>query len=219
MAIPREIGVKVCLLLSLTFLAIGAKSIPHNGVRRGLVGETIFDVMKYGAKADGRFDNAQAFIKAWKAACESTGPAKVVIPKGDFVAGEVVFQGPCTAPKPITIEIQGNVLASTDVSAYTSGSWIMLEEIDGLVINGGGTINGRGKSSWQFAGANNEGPLLPVSLTFKKVKNSEMHDVNFVDSMGFHSKVADSENIKISKLKISAPGDSPNGRHAHKLFY
>lgn len=78
------------------------------------------------------------------------------------MAGEVVFQGPCTAPKPITIEIQGNVLASTDVSAYTSGSWIMLEEIDGLVINGGGTINGRGKSSWQFAGANNEGPLLPV---------------------------------------------------------
>lgn len=57
--------------------------------------------------------------------------------------------------------------------------------------------------------------FLVQSLTFKKVKNSEMHDVNFVDSMGFHSKVADSENIKISKLKISAPGDSPNTDGMH----
>lgn len=215
MAVPREIGVKTCLLLSLALLTIGAKSTPLNGVRRGLVGETIFDVMKYGAKADGRFDNAEAFIDAWKAACKSTEPAKVVIPMGDFVAGEVIFQGPCTAPKPITIEIQGNVLASTDLSAYASGSWIKLDEIDGLVITGGGTINGRGKSSWQFAGGHNEGTLLPVSLTFEKVKNSEMHDVNFVDSMGFHSKVTDSENIKISKLNISAPEDSPNTDGMH----
>ncbi|CAI9761477.1 unnamed protein product [Fraxinus pennsylvanica] len=215
MAAPREIAVKTCLLLCLALLAIGAKSTPLNGVRRGLVGETIFDVMKYGAKADGRFDNAQAFIHAWNAACKSTGPAKVVIPKGDFVAGNVIFQGPCSATKPITIEILGNVLASTDLSAYPSGSWIKLDEIDGLVITGGGTINGRGKSLWQFAGSHNEGTLLPVSLVFEKIKNSEMHDVNFVDSMGFHSKVTDSENIKISKLNISAPDDSPNTDGMH----
>ncbi|KAL2507624.1 exopolygalacturonase-like [Forsythia ovata] len=162
MAVPREYGIKICLLLGLALLTIGAEPAPSDGVRRGLVGETIFDVSKYGAKADGKFDNSQAFIDTWNAACKSTGSAKVVIPKGEFVAGEVVFQGPCTAAKPITIEIQGNVLASTDISVYTSGTWIKLNEIEGIIVNGGGTINGRGKSSWKFGGGNNDGPLLPV---------------------------------------------------------
>ncbi|KAL2485759.1 Exopolygalacturonase [Abeliophyllum distichum] len=215
MAVPRECGIKICLLLGLALLTIGVESTPSDGVRRGLVGETIFDVSKYGAKADGKSDNSQAFIDAWNAACKSTGSAKVVIPKGDFVAGEIVFQGPCTADKPITIEIQGNVLASTDISVYSSGIWIMLNEIDGLVVNGGGTINGRGKSSWKSGGGNDDGSLLPVSLVFEKVTNSEMHNLNFVDSMGFHLKVTDSDTITISNVKISAPGDSPNTDGIH----
>ncbi|KAG8389516.1 hypothetical protein BUALT_Bualt02G0237500 [Buddleja alternifolia] len=175
--------------------------------------EAVFDVMKYGAKANGRADDGTAFIKAWRAACDSEGLAKVVIPPGTYMAGEVVFSGPCKAQAPITIEIQGNLSANTDPSSYTQGAWIMVERVENVVVTGGGTINGNGKESWKYAGG--DGPPLSVSIVFQTVGFCEMHDLNFVDSMGFHIKVTDSHDVALSNLKITAPGKSPNTDGIH----
>ncbi|KAL0418856.1 UNVERIFIED_CONTAM: Exopolygalacturonase [Sesamum radiatum] len=184
----RTVG--ACLVLGIACL------LELSGVRcdqllhppRRLGGEAVFDVTKFGAVADGSTDNAIALIRAWKAACNSNGAAKLLIPRGEFAAGEVLFVGPCRARKPITIEIQGNLLAYEDPSAYTGGAWIMLEKVDGAVLKGGGTINGRGKMLWQYADTK-DGPPLPVT-----VQNAQMSNLKFVDSMGFHLKVTDSSN-------------------------
>ncbi|KAL2535522.1 Exopolygalacturonase [Forsythia ovata] len=210
---PR--GFKSCFLLGLAILSIGAECAPP-AAPSGLGRETIFDVTKYGAKPDGRKENSMAFIRAWNAACKSSGPARLLVPQGDFVSAEMILQGPCTAAKPITIEIKGNLLASTDPSLFTSEGWITLDAIDGLVVTGGGTINGRGEAAWKLMGSKNEGgPLLPVSLLYKKVTNAVMHHVNFVNSKGFHSKVTDSSNVAFSFIKITAPGKSPNTDGCH----
>ncbi|EYU29688.1 hypothetical protein MIMGU_mgv1a0127361mg, partial [Erythranthe guttata] len=157
----REI-LHACLVLGLLALinVVRCDNYPDFQSRRSLIGETIFDVTKFGAKGDGITDDAMAIIKAWRAACTTVGAAKVLIPRGDFVAGEVVMAGPCTAQKPITIEIQGNLLAYDDMSVYTRGAWIMIEKVDGLVVTGGGTINGRGKEVWQYFTKGS--PPLPV---------------------------------------------------------
>ncbi|GFP80633.1 polygalacturonase [Phtheirospermum japonicum] len=180
---------------------------------RGLIGEAVFDVTKFGAKADGRTDSAMSFIKAWATACHTVGPAKVLIPKGQFVASEVVFAGPCLANKPIVIEIQGNVMAYDDLSSYSGGAWIMVQRVDGVVITGGGTLNGRGEAAWPYNSKG--GPSLPVSLVLQTVQNAQLNFLNFVDSMGFHLKVTDSNDITVSNLKIQAPAQSPNTDGIH----
>lgn len=112
----------------------------------------------------------QSLIQAWNAACKSTCamPPKLLIPPGNFSAGEVVFVGPCTAPKPITIEVQGTLLGDTDLSLYTQNTWISFEHIDGLELKGSGTFNGQGEASWKYAGdggSHSDGGHLPdVSL-------------------------------------------------------
>ncbi|GER34696.1 pectin lyase-like superfamily protein [Striga asiatica] len=200
------------LCASILFTINGVRCDPVH-THRGLIGEAVFDVTKFGAKADGRTDNAMSIIRAWQAACRSVGPAKVLIPRGQFVASEIIFAGPCVARKPIVIEIQGNVLAYDDLSSYSSGAWIMVQKVDGILITGGGTINGRGREAWQYNSQG--GPLLPVSMVFQTVQNGQINFLNFVDSMGFHLKVTDSTNIIVSNLKIQAPAASPNTDGIH----
>lgn len=93
----------------------------------------------------------QAFIKTWVAACRGDykGPTKVVIPKGTFLTGPVIFQGPCTSSnEPIIVEVHGNVKASTDLSEYSSPEWFTFEMVDGLIVTGDGVFDGQGQSTW-----------------------------------------------------------------------
>ncbi|KAL2239006.1 UNVERIFIED_CONTAM: Exopolygalacturonase [Sesamum indicum] len=157
MAIPA--GTRLILLLGIAcFITINGVVANPLGARRSLLGGAIFDITKFEAKADGITDNAIPIIRAWKAACESRGAAKVVIPRGNFMAGEIVLGGPCVGQT--TVEIQGTLLANPDPSAYTGGSWIMLQRVDNVVVTGGGTINGQGKNVWQYAGG--DSPLSVV---------------------------------------------------------
>nr|GMD68906.1 exopolygalacturonase clone GBGE184-like [Ipomoea batatas] len=202
-------AIKVGLLLFLvctTLIPIG----------RGLP-ETVIDVTKFGAKPNGKGDSTMAMMRAWNKACHSPGPAKLLIPRGKFKTGETVFQGPCTASKRMTVEIQGTLIADNDLSAYTSFYWIMFEHVDNVVVTGGGTINGRGEAVWKFDAGEKiqNAPLLPVSLVFQGVRNSALHHLNFVNSKGFHLKVTDSSGINVSNLRITAPGNSPNTDGIH----
>ncbi|KAK6120177.1 hypothetical protein DH2020_046083 [Rehmannia glutinosa] len=216
MANPRanisRVIIGACFLLG-CLMTINGVDCSRVHARRILqqAGETVFDVMNYGAKADGKTDDALAFIKAWKAACGSNGPAKVVI-NGQFLAGEVVFSGPCANKQTITIEIQGNVSASTDPSAYSHGAWILIQHTSNVEVTGGGTINGHGQDVWEYAGGDT---VLPVSLVFQGVANCKMNNLNFVDSMGFHTKVTDSHDVTVFNLTITAPVTSPNTDGLH----
>ncbi|XP_031120742.1 exopolygalacturonase clone GBGE184-like [Ipomoea triloba] len=208
-----EIKAGIFVILGIALLSTGVECIP----RRGLSAATVFDITSFGAKPGGKKDSALAMIRTWNKACESTEAAKVVIPEGEFRAGEVVFQGPCTAPKPIVIEIQGTLLADTDLSVFTSNYWVSIEHVDGVEVTGGGTFNGRGEDVWQFDADEKikNAPLLPVSLVFQNANHSSIHGIKFVNSKGFHMKVSDCSEFSVSKLHISAPGNSPNTDGVH----
>ncbi|KAL8548746.1 hypothetical protein ACS0TY_007854 [Phlomoides rotata] len=165
--------------------------------------ETVFDIMSYDAKADGQTDDAMAFIQAFREACDATGPTRVTVPVGKvFSMSEIVFQGPCNAGPTITIEINGNLSA------------LLIDKVDGIKVTGHGTFNGHGQSVWQYADGT-ETNRLPVSLLFQEVHNSEISNLNFIDSMGFHTKVTDSINVLITNLTITAPDNSPNTDGIH----
>ncbi|MCI05512.1 polygalacturonase, partial [Trifolium medium] len=59
------------------------------------------------------------------------------------------FSGPCLTPGPVTIQVVGTVLATTDISEYENSEWLMFQHIEGLKLIGGGTFDGQGQSSWE----------------------------------------------------------------------
>lgn len=89
----------------------------------------------------------QAFLDTWKDACSYSGDSWFVVPEGEFLLGEVEFEGPCT--KGIQVEIRGTVKAVKDPSKYSEKSWIMFRHVDGLNISGGGTLDGQGELAWE----------------------------------------------------------------------
>ncbi|KAK4492599.1 hypothetical protein RD792_003421 [Penstemon davidsonii] len=206
--------IRACLVLGMVcILTINRVQCVPVGARRLLAGETVFDVVKnFGAKGDGRTDNTDSINTGWNKVCKTvTGPARLVIPPGNYVAGELVWQGPCTA-KPMTVEIQGNLLATSDPSAYQGKAWISVERVDDVIVTGGGTINGRGKAMWQYA---NDESHLPTSFQFQTVGFGKLYNINFLDSMGFHTKVTDSHDVLVWNLTITAPATSPNTDGIH----
>ncbi|TQE00335.1 hypothetical protein C1H46_014062 [Malus baccata] len=125
--------------------------LPGGGIP-GLPGGTEEESYDDGEKIDD--PNGLAFIRTWVAACRGNykGPTKVVIPKGTFLTGPVVFQGPCnSSTEPIVVEVQGYVKASTDLSQYSSPEWFSFELVDGLIVTGDGTFDGQG--TWTTSGS------------------------------------------------------------------
>nr|XP_004306136.2 PREDICTED: exopolygalacturonase-like [Fragaria vesca subsp. vesca] len=168
-----------------------------------------FNVMDYGAVEGGVTDNSQAFLKAWKDACQWKGRAKVLIPRGIFKLFPVVFSGPCNGP--IAFLIMGTLRASTDPSTFNSENWINFRYLEQLTLAGGGTLDGQGSLVWPHNNCNN-GPCraLPISLSFYFVTNATVAHLRSYNSKMAHIKVYGCNKMDFTKLRLSAPGDSPN---------
>lgn len=65
------------------------------------------------------------------------------------MTGEIIFTGPCTAA-PITVEIQGTMLGTSDVSMYSQNQWISIERVNNVIVTGPGTLDGLGESAWKL---------------------------------------------------------------------
>ncbi|AQK82090.1 Pectin lyase-like superfamily protein [Zea mays] len=65
-----------------------------------------FDITKLGASGNGKIDNTKAVQEAWASACGDTGKQTILIPKGDFLVGQLNFTGPCKGD--VTIHVDGN---------------------------------------------------------------------------------------------------------------
>ncbi|XP_021763214.1 exopolygalacturonase clone GBGE184-like [Chenopodium quinoa] len=183
----------------------------------------VFDITKHGATPgaaddtddEGESANSLAFIQAWKAACGGIGATRVLIPKGIFVTGPVIFAGPCKAK--VTVEIQGNVLANTDISLYSEPHVIMFENVEGVTLTGTGVVDGQGAKHWQSndCSKNSNCAALPTSIKFHRVNNSVIEGVQSVNPMFFHMFVSNCHNVTIRNVKIAAPFNSPNTDGIH----
>lgn len=226
MSSAGRFAVKVLLLLGLPLLMLEAEATFRRGLgakpdgdnEGGDSGQKVFSIDSYGATADGDTNNEQAFMKAWVAACKSSSPARLVIPKGTYVTGPVIFEGPCESE--ITVDVQGTVKATTDISDYSEQKWFLFQSITGLTVTGGGTFDGQGESAWKYndCKSNSNCELLPTSLTFMHVKNAEISGITSLNSKSFHLHVTLSDNIKVHDITVTAPEDSPNTDGLHVSF-
>ncbi|KAI9196915.1 hypothetical protein LWI28_028058 [Acer negundo] len=166
----------------------------------------VFDVTKYGAIPNSRTAYTQAFARAWSDACKWNGKSRVLVPAGEYMLGSITFIGPCK--NPISFNLKGTLKAPSNPSVMMKDQWISFRYVTGLVINGGGTFDGNGVSSWKSVTPNSN--PLPISIKFEFVKNAKINHITSLNSKNAHISIFGCDNLQFNKVRITAPGDSPN---------
>ncbi|KAK4799189.1 hypothetical protein SAY86_024554 [Trapa natans] len=174
----------------------------------------VFDVTKYGAKADGVTSIEQAMMSTWKKACASTSPSKIIIPKGTFALTKVKFQGPCKSH--VEIQLQGTLKAPAHITTKSEG-WVTFEHIDKFTLGGSGTFDGQGKAAWKLNDCHKsiKCTFYLMNLRFNFVSNAIIRDITSLDSKNFHVNVLGCKNITFLNLNVIAPENSPNTNGIH----
>ncbi|CAA6653644.1 unnamed protein product [Spirodela intermedia] len=193
-----------------------------NERRRSTLGSarTVVNVKDFGARGDGSSDDTKAFAAAWKAACSSSAPVTVLVPEGKaYRLKPITFSGPCKSP--ITVAIKGTILASGRMSDWDGADrrlWMLFDKVDGLRVEGGGTIDGNGQVWWKVScKVDSAQPCkgAPTALTFQSCRGLTVTDLKFKNSQQMHVTFSKCANVRISQLTISAPGNSPNTDGIH----
>ncbi|KAF7825315.1 exopolygalacturonase-like [Senna tora] len=122
----------------------------------------------------------------------------------------VIFEGPCIGC--MDFQIKGVLKASTDPSFIFVENWINFRYVHNLAIFGGGQLDGQGQVAWPYNGChkNPNCRLLSTSMRFDFITNGIVHDIKSINSKSGHFILFGCENINMTKVKISAPSDSPN---------
>ncbi|XP_004500601.2 probable polygalacturonase At3g15720 [Cicer arietinum] len=174
-----------------------------------------FNVITYGAIGDGNTDDTNAFVKAWNDVCSTNlGTPTLIIPENKtFVLQQVLFQGPCKSAT-VTIKLQGTINAPNFSKASKwkvdgGGKWLKFSHINGLVVNGGGQINGQGEGWWKKFPKNRESKR-PTALQFIGCQNLTVSNLTHINSAKNHISITSCQGVSISNLHIVAPGNSPN---------
>ncbi|CAN0917359.1 unnamed protein product [Linum grandiflorum] len=179
----------------------------------------IVNVDKFGARADGRSDDTQAFGNAWKAACSSTGPTLFVVPKNKvYTLKPITFSGPC--PANLILKIFGTIKASQNMNDYQNDRkhWIRFESLQNFRVRGGGTIDGNGHVWWQNScKVNHKLPCqnAPTGVTFYECNNLIVSNLRFQNSQKMHVSFEKCLNVRVLHLLVTAPGNSPNTDGIH----
>ncbi|XP_015878509.2 probable polygalacturonase At3g15720 [Ziziphus jujuba] len=172
-------------------------------LRAGLQSNSL-NVMDYGAVGDGQTDDSPAFLKAWGDLCgASEGTATLNIPKEKtFLLKPLTFSGPCNSSN-INFQIEGKLVAPNMGSwSGDKSMWISFDHVEGLVVNGGGSIDGQGSAWWNACG--NE------ALHFNQCHGLHLSDLSHLDSPKNHISLKSCNNVHIVNLHVTAPKESPN---------
>ncbi|KAL2529887.1 Pectin lyase-like superfamily protein [Forsythia ovata] len=172
-----------------------------------------YSVVGFGAKGDGRTDSTLAFLRAWIAACSSTRPTILSVPRGTFLIKSVTFTGPCR--NSIQFAIQGKLVAPDNYYAIgNSGYWIQFYKVSRLSIIGG-TIDAKGASFWSCRRHGQSCPQGARSISLQWCNNVLVRGLTSYNSQIMHISINRSTNVKIQNVNINAPSGSPNTDGIH----
>ncbi|KAA3482996.1 polygalacturonase [Gossypium australe] len=198
---------------------------------------TVFNVLDFGAKGDGKSDDTKAFQDTWAAACKVEASTVVVPAEFVFLVGPISFSGPyCQAN--IVFQLDGTIIAPTDARPWGKGllQWLEFTKLKGIAIQGKGIIDGRGSGWWQDAPYEDpydderkliiplnstvqERPPMPVITYFSFNLPLEFYvdftGITIQNSPQCHLKFDNCMGVVVHDITVSSPGDSPNTDGIH----
>ncbi|KAJ8425464.1 hypothetical protein Cgig2_032872 [Carnegiea gigantea] len=193
----------ISVLLSLLHLASPSPSLKS------------FNVVKFGAKGDGKTDSTQAFLRAWEAACGFSGYVQIYVPHGRYVLRPLIFRGIHCKTSTILFRIDGSIVAPDNYYELAkSNSWIVFHLVNGLHIKGG-VLDAKGKSLWDCKLGHGKCPMGAQSLSFDNSKNIVVEGLTSINSQMFHITLNACQNVRMVGLTILAPDESPNTDGIH----
>ncbi|GKV22256.1 hypothetical protein SLEP1_g32138 [Rubroshorea leprosula] len=180
---------------------------------------TTFNPMDYGAVGNGQTDDSLAFIKAWEHICAADGrlPTFYIPPGKTFLLGQVQFKGPCKASS-VRVRLSGSLIAPHGISwGGNDGleAWIRFENIDNLIIDGEGKIDGQGQSWWTACAIKKQNVgkskcQKPTAFHIHGCNGLKLSGLTHLNSAKNHISLSGSNNVIISNIRIIAPEESPN---------
>ncbi|KAK6263524.1 hypothetical protein SCA6_018958 [Theobroma cacao] len=186
--------------------------------------QNVFNVQSYGAAGNGITDDSLAFMKAWKDTCGAgTGIPTMIIPKGKiFLVNPITFTGPCK-PSIINVKLSGTIVAPNGPDQWKAAdlsTWLAFQDVNGLTIDGPGTMDGSGKGWWDRSCKLHPGHqgcirLAPTVLKFARCNNIHMSNIKFQNSPQTHVLVLGCQDVDFGFLTVQAPGTSPNTDGIH----
>ncbi|KAE9592391.1 putative polygalacturonase [Lupinus albus] len=97
------------------------------------------------------------------------------------------------------MQIFGTILAPLrDSWGACSRRWLSFTDVDSMIVNGSGVINGQGEDWWGDA------------LLFQRCDGLQLSGLTHINGPGFHVYVVHSKNVTISNVTITAPEHSRN---------
>ncbi|KAK4799605.1 hypothetical protein SAY86_024970 [Trapa natans] len=172
-----------------------------------------YNVLTYGAKADGTTESTAAFLRAWAAACSSTRAETVYVPKGKYLIGEVDFRGPCKSR--IVFRVDGALVAPADYRVIgKSNYWIRFVKVNNIMYVGG-SLDARGTGYWACRRSGQNCPIGARSLTFNWSNNVVITSVTSMNSQVTHMTINSCNNVLVSSVKLYTPDQSPNTDGLH----
>ncbi|ESW12798.1 hypothetical protein PHAVU_008G143500 [Phaseolus vulgaris] len=172
-----------------------------------------YNVVKFGAKADGKTDSTEPFMKAWESACGNLSPATIYVPKGRYLLRNTNFRGPCK--RKVTFLIDGTLVAPEDYTALgNSGFWILFNHVENLVVSGG-KLDGKGAAFWNCRRSGKSCPAGARSMTFNWVNNLVVSGITSVNSQVSHLVINTCKNVVVKNVRLIAPEQSPNTDGIH----
>lgn len=216
----------ISFLYILLLLAAGCSS-SHRG--------NTYDIMAYGAKGDGKTDDAAAIQRAINA-CSSAGGGTVVVP-----AGHTFLCGPLHLASYVNLHLEPNsrLLANPDERIYTESAfrenrgegmmWISGKDLEQVSVTGTGEIDGNGvafmgkelEDSYELKPVTDFDPR-PHVLTLINVKKTVIRDITIRNSaywtvhlIGCYDALIDGISL-LNDLKIRN-GDGIDVDHSRKV--
>jgi hypothetical protein len=188
----------------------------------------LFNVLDYGAVADGKTPAANAIQKAVDA-CAAAGGGTVHFPAGRYLSGAILLKSNVT----LHIGEGATLLASTNFDDFPPikpgwkiqsddtirSSLITGLDLENIAITGRGTLNGQGKPWWQALRQDsnrNQGQekILtygrPRVINLYRCRNVLIQGVTIVDSPSWTVHPVGCENLVVDGISIINPEDSPN---------
>ncbi|CAI9782486.1 unnamed protein product [Fraxinus pennsylvanica] len=190
------------IILAFIFI-LGLASSRFSSLNLASGNEEHFNVIDYGARSDGVTDDSQAFLKAWDAACSAAveHPRVIIPPQKTFL-------------------ISGTIIAPSSPIVWNgrdASQWLAFDNVNGLNVDGFGTIDGQGKGWWDQSCRYHP----QKALKFLSCNGSSLSNMNFINSPQTHVLVKRCNEFDVNNVVIESPGNSPNtdGIHIHSSHH